>query len=171
MVVRLPGTFASLIRFGARLRGIADLDNHVAIMHHRTAGGQWRCIQAQPGGVAWADAQPYLDNPYTVTNFRQPKDDSQRFVVTSVVEAMLGTSYDWPAIAEDALEDLHIPDLWKENWHGRTPDHVVCSSLASWAYFKAGLANPSTDKLSPAADMSLVQPGDWEQWITARHFN
>jgi hypothetical protein len=171
LVVRTPGFAARMIRFGAGLRGLPDLDNHVAVMHHRDpTTGAWWCIQGQPGGVGWCEATGYLQDKYTITNWRQDKTDSQRFAVCKIVEALLHTPYDWPAIAADAMDDLRLPELWSERWQGKAPGHVVCSSLAAWAYWKAGLANPATDKLDPSEDLSRVQPADWEAWITARQY-
>jgi len=170
LVVRTPGVFAWAIRLGARLRGKPSLDNHVAVMHHRDENGVWWAIEGRPGGVGWVDATEYLHNQYTITNWQQEKDQSQRFLVIKIIEALLHTPYDWPAIAADAITDLHLPDLWAEKWSGKPPGHVVCSSLAAWGYYKAGLPNPATDKLDPKADMSVVQPFDWEDWIVQHHY-
>lgn len=158
LTVRTPGLPGRAIRFGASLLGEPNLDNHVVVLHHKN-GDMWRGIEARPGGVAWADANYYIQSPWTLSNVGQSKTADQRSVVTAVVEQMLKTSYDWDAIAQDALNDLHIPDLWAEQWHGSTPDHVVCSSLAAWAYSKASLTRPDP------SDMAHCQPADWTEFI------
>jgi hypothetical protein len=158
LAVRTTGLPGVMIRFGAALQDKPNLDNHIAIAHHQN-GDTWRGIEARPGGVAWVDLAPYLENKYTVTNVGQPKTPIQRDFVCKVIEQMLKTSYDWEAIALDALTDLHIPDMWAEQWHGHTPDHVVCSSLAAWAYLRAALNRPMP------TDPAHVQPADWTQFI------
>lgn len=173
LVVRTTGIPAELIRFGEELRGLPHLQNHVAVVHHKN-GDTWRCIEARPGGVAWADATPYLTSKLTVSNVGQPKTPTQRDFVCTVVEQMLKTSYDWDAIAQDALNDLHIPDVWAEKWVFtparstrqivRTPDHVVCSSLAAWGYLRAALNRPMTN------DPAHVQPANWTEWILANGY-
>lgn len=165
LAVRTNGIPGWWIRFGSALRNQPNLDNHIAVVHHQNVDGTWRCIEARPGGVAWADATPYLNSPYTVNNIGQPKTPAQRAIVCKVVEQMLGTSYDWDAIAQDALMDLRIPDVWAEKWNGKTPDHVVCSSLAAWAYGKAQLAEPKT------ADPAHIEPSDWTQFSLVNHYN
>jgi len=159
LCVRTTGIPGEMIRLGASLEGKPDLENHIAVVHHQNPDGTWRGIEARPGGVAWADMTPYLESHWTLSNCGQPKKPAYRAMVCSVVEQMLKTSYDWDAIAQDALIDLHIPDVWAEKWNGKTPDHVVCSSLAAWAYHKAGLAAPTTE------DMAHIQPADWTQFI------
>jgi hypothetical protein len=158
LVVRTEGITAGLIRFGAAWRDLPNLENHVAIAHHVNQG-VWRGIEARPGGVGWVDLEDYLESRYTLTNYRQPKTEGQRSTVCSIMEQMLKTGYDWDAIAQDALYDLHIPDVWAERWHGQTPDHVVCSSLAAWGYHGAHLAAPATE------DMAHIQPANWTEFI------
>lgn len=157
MAVRTGGIGAWWIRFGAAFRDLPNLDNHVAVLHHKT-GDTWWAIEGKPGGVGWVNANNYLNSPYTITNRNQPKTDEQRALVCEVMEAMLHTPYDWPAIAQDAMFDLHLETLWDEKWNGQTPGHVVCSSLAVWGYEKAALNYPKTQ------DPAHVQPGDWTKF-------
>jgi len=83
-------------------------------------------------------------------------------MVVQVVRQMLKVDYDWEAIAQDALVDLGIPQLWLEKWHGTSPAHVVCSSLAAWAYHKAELAAPTQE------DMRHIEPANWTQFMLER---
>jgi hypothetical protein len=165
VVVRTGGWEAGLIRFGSALRGQPNLDNHVAVVHHKDSSGTLWGIEGRPGGVGWVDVAVYFTGArgqYTLTNALQPKTAVQRDVVAATCEAMLHTPYDWPAIAQDALQDLHLPELWAAKWNGTTPGHVVCSSLASWAHRKAALAAPAT------TDARHVEPSDWAQFIIER---
>lgn len=164
LCVRSHGLADELIRFGAALENKPNLENHIAIVHHKN-GDTWRVIEAKPGGVAWRDATSYLNNHWTLSNVGQPKTLGQRALVCTVVEQMLGTGYDWKGIAQDGLNDLHIPDVWAEKWHNQTPDHVVCSSLAAWAYGKADLARPTPQ------DPAHCQPADWTEWILLNGYN
>jgi hypothetical protein len=81
----------------------------------------------------------------------------------------LGTPYDWEAIVVDGIDVL--PGLgqalhrlpWDRNILDQTvPGHVVCSSLAAWAYQRVGLAEPSI------ADWRYVTPADWADFIARK---
>jgi hypothetical protein len=163
LVVRTNGWVGDIIRFGAALHDFPNLENHVAIAHHMNQG-TWRGIEARPGGVGWVDLTSYLESRWTLTNFQQLKTPVQRSTVCTIMEQMLKTDYDWDAIAQDALNDLRIPDVWAERWNGNTPDHVVCSSLAVWGYKESGLAYPHT------TDPAHVQPADWTEFILANSY-
>jgi hypothetical protein len=149
------GWAARLIDVGAALRGKPSNGNHVVVAHHQDPAGVWWGIEGKPGGVGWADLRRYLADGYTVSNAEQPRTDEQRAHIASLVESMLGTPYDWEAIAADAMRSLGIPALFAQNWHGQgAPGHVVCSSLAAHAHRTLGLAEPAgTDR--------LIIPGDW----------
>ncbi len=159
--IRTGGKAAGLIRFGSGLLGKPNLSNHIAVVHHVTGSTKW-AIEGKPGGVGWVDCARYAQSPYLLTNVEQPKTSVQRSLICATLEGMLGTPYDWPGIAQDALADLHLPDLWAEKWGGVTPGHVVCSSLAAWAYAKGGCAAPKT------ADMAHIQPSDWDEFILTK---
>lgn len=168
VAVRTGGAAAWWIRFGSALRNQPNLDNHIVVVHHRDASGTLWGIEGRPGGVGWVDVSVYYSGvwgSYALSNIRQPKSASQRDGVCKTAEAMLHTPYDWPGIAEDALEDLHLPELWAEKWNGTTPGHVVCSSLASWAYSQYKLAAPKT------ADPRHIEPSDWAEFIIAGGYN
>jgi len=81
--------------------------------------------------------------------------------VCKTMEALIGTAYDWDAIAADAFSALRIRmPGWSPSWHGTVPGHAVCSSLAAYAYIRAGLACPAGDR--------GVTPAGWDQFILTR---
>ena len=160
LAVRSGGLAGTLIRFGAALRNRPNLSNHIAIVSHYDDNRTLWCIEGRPGGVGWRDARDYLASPWTFTNSRQPKNPGQRALVTRTARAMLGTPYDWAAIAGDGLSDLH---LW-DPVGGVVRGHVVCSALAACAYDKAGLPRPLGDE-------RMVQPADWDEWILTEGWN
>ena len=163
LVTRSNSVFGALIRLGAAIRDQPNLGNHVAVVHHTDKSGTVWVIEGRPGGVGWRDATDYLRSRWTITNTGQPKTPAQRTTVVQAVHAALGTPYDWGGgIAADAATALHLPDLWAEKWDGRVPGHVVCSSLAAWAYNTAGLAHPLYD------DLPRTTPADWDQFILTR---
>lgn len=151
------GWTSKLIRIGEVLRGQASNNNHVAIVHHETDGVIW-CIEGRPGGVGWIDARRYLRDPHTVTNIGQPKTPTQRDLVATMAESMLGTPYDWAGICADAFASLGIRDLFAKDWDGKgAPGHVVCSSFAAYLYRHAGLAHPSSSE-------RYTFPSDWTEF-------
>jgi len=149
------GTGSFLIRLGAALRDRPNLVNHIAVVHHVDAQGVTWCIEGRPGGVGWRDASDYLSNRHTFGNGSQPKTDAQRDEVCKGAVALLGTPYDWEAIAQDAAGAFGLDDVWQLRWGkaGTVPGHVVCSSLAAYLYASAGLDCPAGDR--------EVTPGDW----------
>jgi hypothetical protein len=154
---------AKLIELGAVLAG-EPAASHVAVMHHLDAAGVPWAIEARPGGVGWADARAYLNDPRTIANSTQPKTAQQRAQVCYLAVKLLGTAYDWEGgIAEDAFNALGLGALWaeKDPATGLVPGHVVCSSLAAWVYDKVGLAAPHPN------DWRHVTPGAWAEFVTA----
>src|SRR5512146_551060 len=157
-VVRTSGWAGWWIRLGSALRGQPNLDNHVVVVDHRDAHGTVWGIEGRPGGVGWVDVAQYFTMPnaaYMTTNIRQPKTAEQRRGISTFMKSMLGTRYDWEAIEQDGFQDLHLPQLWGEKWNGVTPGHVVCSSVAVWAYKKNLLDYPKT------TDLRHIEPSDW----------
>jgi hypothetical protein len=160
--VRTGGIGGWIIRLGERLAGKPDLDNHVVVVHHQDPAGTVWGVEGRPGGVGWADLTKYAQNRATVTNVLQPKTNEQRIQIAQIMRQMLGTPYDWAGIAADAANDLSLPDLFAQNWHGQgTPGHVVCSSLAAWAYARVGLPHPH------CGGERYCQPDDWTVWNRA----
>lgn len=167
MCVRTPGLPATMIRFGAGLIDEDNLINHIAVLDHVDADGTWWAIEGRPGGVGWADASSYLKSPYTLTNQHQltKATSEQRLAICTTMQGLLGTPYDWRAIGEDAVRDLHLSDLWGEKWKGSVaPGHVVCSSVAAYTYKKLGLGYPSD------VDLAHVQPADWADYIIEQRY-
>jgi hypothetical protein len=164
LAIHTDGAGAELIRIGASLIDEACAANHIAVLDHQDAKGTWWCIEGRPGGVGWQDATGYLGSVYTVTNRNQPKTDAQRAQVCATMKSLLGVGYDWDAIFDDGLRDLHIPDPWSETWRGEVAGHVVCSSAAVIGYARAVLGYPKN------VAQPLVQPADWIKFITDNQF-
>jgi hypothetical protein len=154
LVCRNASWAAKLIQIGAVLRGVPAF-NHVAVAHHTDASGTLWAIEGRPGGVGWVDAGRYIRDPFTISNVGQPKTDAQRAAVTATVEKLLTTPYDWASIVEDAGIAFGLTNIWHERVGGTVPGHIVCSSLAAYAYDKAGLTAPTPD------DYRHVTPGMW----------
>lgn len=166
MCVRTNGLSGGLIRFGASLIDEDDLVNHVAVLDHQDDTGRWWAVEGRPGGVGWADATPYIDSSYTVSNEREVISDETRADISITMVGLLGTPYDWRAISEDAVRDLHLPELWAEKWKGAVaPAHVVCSSVAAYCYKKNGLPYPTN------VDLAHVQPADWADFLIQSHYS
>jgi hypothetical protein len=159
LVLRGAGIEAQAIQVAAVLEGEPGISNHVAVLHHLT-GLTWWAIEGRPGGVGWIDAAEYLKSAQMLDNAAQPKTDAQRQLVTAALTAAVGTPYDWAGIARDAADALDLGHIFASTqWGSSVPGHVVCSSLAAWAYYKGGLACP---KVHPLAETT---PGDWDDFI------
>jgi hypothetical protein len=160
IAVRTSGFAGGLIRWGEALRGWPNLDNHIVIVDS-VQNGVLVGIEGRPGGVGRVDVSRYFSAPYAmyaVSTREQPKTDTQRSIVVEVMRQMLKVGYDWEGIAQDALIDLGIPQLWDEKWHGTSPAHVVCSSLAAWGYHRSDLLAPQQE------DMRHIEPANWTQF-------
>lgn len=161
-----PWWASAAIRLGSRLRNRPSFCNHVIVVHHRDEAGTLWGIEGRPGGVGWRDLSDPLTWPETNVNNDQPKTDAQRTAIADVMVQMLGTPYDWAGIAEDTRQALHaawgfsVAREWKDD---QVPGHVVCSSLADYAYERVGLPNPGGSKITRA-----TTPGDWDQWMIDR---
>jgi hypothetical protein len=157
LAVRTSGFAAAAIRFGSALLGRPNISNHIAVVHHVDAEGTVWCIEGRPGGVGWRSAADYVSSPWTLVNSAQPKTAEQRVLISRAMTAMLGTRYDWEAIVDDGLTDLHL-------WHpvaGVVHGETVCSALAAYGYDQAKLPRPKGAE-------RLVQPSDWDTWIVTR---
>lgn len=167
VAVRNTGYAAMAIRFGAALLGKPNLSNHIAVVHHTITNPDgsttlWG-IEGKPGGVGWIDMTGYLESKWTLSNAEQPKTLDQRAHICAVMEAMLGTDYDWEAIVGDAFEALRLPILFGEHWAKTgTPGHVVCSSVAAYAYLESGAKHPNLK------NERRCMPGDWNEFIITR---
>ncbi|HET9118323.1 MAG TPA: hypothetical protein VFN75_09685 [Pseudonocardiaceae bacterium] len=154
LAVRSGGFAGAGIRLGAALLDEPNIENHIAVVHHTDASGTTWAIEGRPGGVGWRNASDYLASRWTVNNSAQPLTLAQRDVIARTCEAMLGTPYDWEAIVDDGLRDLH---LWAPKL-GNVQGQTVCSALAAHAYDIAQAPRPKGGE-------RLVQPADWDQWI------
>ena len=158
------GWVARLINVGAALRGRPAMDNHVVIAHHVDASGKWWGLEGKPGGVGWATLNRYLADPWTVNNTAQPKTEQQRYDIAVAAEAMMGTPYDWSAIAAAGMAAIGGPVLWRANWGGQgPPGHVICSAYAAYLYTAAGLDCPAGGR--------TVTPADWTEWALEHTWN
>jgi hypothetical protein len=159
LAVRSPGLAGELIRIGEELTGKPGLENHVAVCHHYDSAGTPWGIEGRPGGIGWVDLRAYLADAYTVNNVGQPgRDDRGRAQVATLAQHMLGTAYDWCAIADDTLRAFHMPELFSKTLNGTVPAHLVCSSFTDFLYERAGWDHPSV----PDRD---CEPADWVSFI------
>lgn len=157
------------IRVGAVLTGQPSDWNHVIVAHHHDEHGVYYGAQGQPGQVAWVPLEPWLADAVTLTNADQPKTVEQRQLICDAVLPLVEVArYDWTAIAADtgiAFDAArHVSPLWGmiDHWGPGVPGHVICSSLADYAYERAGLASPAADR--------FCTPADWSQFIERRQW-
>jgi len=164
LAVRGGGLAGNLIRLGQALAGKPNVSGHVAVMHHWNGNVPWG-LEGRPAGVGWVDLRAYIGNGWTLNNCAQPgRGDAARAMVARDAEAMIGTAYDWQAIADDTLRAFHMDDLFSKTIDGTVPGHVVCSSYAAFLYERAGWAHP----VVPDRD---CEPGDWDTWIITNGWN
>ena len=161
LATRGTGLGSQAIRLGAALQDEPNTINHIAIVHHVDNVGTTWVIEGRPGGVGYQDAKKYLDSPYTITNAEQSKTLAQRQWIAQKSTSMLGTPYDWQAIADDAsIALLRRNIIWTMRDFGdEPPAHVVCSSFAVWLYHHAGLPFPDQH------GERWTTPADWVEWV------
>jgi len=170
LAVRTPDLGGRFIRFGAAVKELVtgsaepNLDNHIAVVHHTDTHGTTWVLEGKPGGVGWRDATSYLASPWTVINQRQVKSGAQRKAICATMLAMVGTPYDWGAIVADAGEAFGLKGIWSEKTGTGVPGHVVCSSLAAYAYDLHGVPAPEP------GDYKHVTPADWVAFITEHRY-
>lgn len=165
------GVFSKVIQFSEWLSGKPHLVDHVVVVTHQDVHGRWIGISGQPGGVAVCDVSKYLLHTEANSNHAQPKlnDAGQLNSFLASAAKSIGLSYDWVAVAEDALDSFHLHDLSEELnriWAWPTvnnvlPGHLVCSSLAARLYELVGWAHP---------DLGLERvctPADWWAWANS----
>ena len=135
------------------------------MFHHYTDDIPWG-IEGRPGGVGWVDMRKYLKDKYTINNGQQPDLQLADGVkIAQDMEALLGTRYDWVAITDATRQALHLPDLFKEDWHGEgVPGQMVCSSAAAYFYGEYGLKHPNE------GDERHCKPADWSEFIMLRQW-
>jgi hypothetical protein len=164
LAVRGGGLAGDLIRLGQALAGKPNVSGHIAVMHHWTGDVPWG-LEGRPAGVGWVDLRAYVGNRWTLNNCAQPgRSDTDRLAVAKAAERMLGTAYDWQAIADDTLRAFRMPDLFGKTINGTVPGQVVCSSYAAFLYERAGWDRP----VVPDRD---CEPGDWDEFIITGGWN
>lgn len=164
LAVRGTGWAATAIRLGAALTGRPNVANHIAVMHHWLNGVPWG-LEGRPGGVGWADLRAYVASPWTMNNCAQPgRSTTARAAMAANAQRMLGTQYDWEAIADDTLRAFRMPDLFGCTIGGTVPGHVVCSSYAAFLYERAGWAHP----MVPDRD---CEPADWTEFVITHGYS
>lgn len=127
--------------------------DHIVVVHHWDDTGNLWGIEGRPGGVGWVELAG-CGYRLVSTNALQPKTDIQRQAVCGIVKGLLQTPYDWSAIVIDAMHAIGDHQLWASRaWGTQAPGHVVCSSLADWAYERLELATPGPDR--------WVTPWEW----------
>lgn len=141
--------------------------NHVAVVSHVDAMGRTWITEARPGGVGsrTLDALNRFAYGHYLSNAAQPKTDEQRQIIASGVASMLKTPYDWSAIEANAFAELEERTGvgWSMSWDGLlVPAHVICSSLAAYWQWKAGLPGPHSWKASPLTWAGFI---DTEGWV------
>jgi hypothetical protein len=156
VVVRCPWSiWGVLIRMGARMRGGLGRADHVAVVHHLDRDGTVHLIEGRPPGVGYATMTSYT---LISSNAGQPKTGRQRDLVVAAATAALGTRYDWLAIASDALACLGVPQR-TDTGPVHAPRRVVCSALANWCAYSAGLTHPGGPD-------EWATPDDWDLWCS-----
>lgn len=152
------------VKLAALFTNKPALYNHIAIVHHIDDAGTVWCVEGRPSGTGWVDAEKYLKAPFTKTNAHMypNRTDEQRSKVASIIEGMIGTPYDWSAIVEIGMNAIHADELWKaKQWNAdEVPTHVICSSLAEWAYQQVGWTTPA-----PYTSGRFVTPADWHLFL------
>jgi len=167
LLVRSGGLAAGVIQFGQAMMGRPNLSNHVAVVHHLDqTGAFWWLLEGRPGGVGWADSRKYEHTRFLLNNCGQPRTEAQRARISIEAEHMIGTSYDWAAIADDTLRAFHMPELWNRvsAAPGVAPAQVVCSSYAAFLYELAGCDVPQRTTED-------TTPGDWDAFVLDRAYN
>jgi len=158
--------WANLIRLGEAFAGTPAVCNHVIVASHIDDNGTYWGIEGRPGGVGDRDLSGPLNWPLTNANNQQPKTPAQRIEIVAIMRQFLGRPYDWQGIAEDTREALHLAwtiplaSEWKD---GQVPGHVVCSSVADYAYEKVGLSNPGGGKIT-----RMTTPGNWDRFMMTK---
>jgi hypothetical protein len=154
LATRSPGFAGRMIRLGSAFRDQPNLVNHIAIVHHTDKHGTVWCLEGRPGGVGWRDARDYIRDPHTWCNAGQALTTEDRAEIVKGAKALIGTAYDWQAIAADGLDSfgLDLELAWQPGPDG-VDGHVVCSSLAAYLYGTRNADRPTGDR--------LVTPGQW----------
>jgi hypothetical protein len=167
VMVGTPFIVEQAIEIGAIIDG-QPAAHHVAMVHHRGPGGVLWGLEGRPGGVGWVDCAQYVQNPTTIANTGQPLSEATRMGIAVIMEAMVGTPYDWAAIAEDGgmvfSRKFGLKDIWHEKVNGVLPGHIVCSAYAAYCYDRKAQPCPMP------TDYRHVTPSDWLKFILDNNY-
>jgi hypothetical protein len=141
------------------------LYNHVAMITHRDEEGHWRGLEGRPGGFGWANCDRYINDPNTVSNTKQAKDDAQRGALVAGATRLLGVPYDWASILSFAAEAAGLPFKVREWPDDGLPSQVVCSTSIDYLYESVKLDNPGGYAQTRGTD-----PTEWAVWIEANGY-
>lgn len=164
LVVRDKTWLGRILRVGAGFDDSVNGWNHVVVASHRDCTGSFWGVEGKPSRVGEVVIDRRLVDRWSLANWQQPKTDRQREAIVEVVRGMLGRPYDWTAIVRDAMATIHAPLLWAmKGWGSNVgvPTHVVCSSLATYAYRQAGVPAPA----GVEGGGRWCTPWHWAQWV------
>lgn len=117
-----------------------------------------RVLEARPGGVGYADLQPYVDAG-AVFNTEEPLTDEFRAAVVAEAASLIGAPYDWSAILDLGLRCIgRKSELLPVGSRGK----FICSQFVTVTATNAGKA------YCPDADRWTVSPRTLADRITAR---
>jgi hypothetical protein len=164
LVVRDRSLIGRLLRRGAGFSDSVNGWNHVVVASHRDASGTFWGVEAKPSRVGEVVIDHRVADRWSLANWDQPKTVAQRDRIVEVCRGLLDTPYDWSGIVRDAMNAIHAPTLWGMKGWGPddgVPTHVVCSSLATYAYQRVGVPAPGGGE----GGGRWATPWDWASWI------
>lgn len=141
-------------------------NGHVIVVSHRDEEGRLWGIEAQAKGIGWT-LMDKRHGKYGISNAEQPKSDEDRHVIVETMKNLLGTSYDYLAYVDIALQTLGITRQWTDFQGNDVPVHFICSAVADYDYEERGLPNPGGFKVTryttPAEWAEFIDKKQWEQ--------
>lgn len=138
---------------------------HVIVVDHIDEEGRLWGIEARADGIGWVLMEKYA-GAYGLSNKDQPKTDEVRHKLTTVMQNLLGTKYDYLAYLNIALQTLGITPNWTDFQGNDVPVHFICSAVADYVYEEEKLPNPGgfeiTRHTTPAQWASFISKKQWE---------
>jgi hypothetical protein len=138
---------------------------HVAVVDHRDDEGRLWGIEARAGGIGWVNLDQY-SGAYGLSNAEQPKTEELRSKITTVMQNLLGTSYDYYAYLEIALNTLGITKHWTDFQGNDVPVQFICSAVADYVYEDEKLPNPGGYAIT-----RYTTPAEWAAFIDKKQWN
>ncbi len=135
---------------------------HVIVVHHRDAENRLWGIEAQALGIGWVDMQKH-DGKWGVANSAQPRSEEVNAKITDMAFRLLGTTYDYLAYLDFALNAVGITKTWKDFDGNDVPVSLICSAVADYIYESNGLPNPGGDSVT-----RYTTPADWAKFIDSK---